>query len=84
MKRGTQLQMTLLAYFDTNQSATLAAKRLGIHVNTARQRLATIEELLGSWGQASRALELHMALRLWRLSAGCTELEEGDLPPSDA
>lgn len=84
MKRGTQLQMTLLAYFDTNQSATLAAKRLGIHVNTARQRLATIEELLGSWGQAARALELHMALRLWRLSAARAEPEEADLRSRDA
>lgn len=83
MKRGTQLRITLLAYFDTNQSATLVAKRLGIHVNTARQRLATIEELLGSWGQATRALELHVALRLWRLNAGHVELEEGDLPPTD-
>ncbi|RYF56321.1 MAG: PucR family transcriptional regulator [Comamonadaceae bacterium] len=82
MKRGTQLRITLLAYFDTNQSATLAAKRLGIHVNTARQRLATIEELLGSWGQATRALELHMALRLWNLSAERTDLER-DAPLSD-
>jgi sugar diacid utilization regulator len=82
MKRGTQLRTTLLAYFDTSQSATLAAKRLGIHVNTARQRLATIEELLGSWGQATRALELHVALRLWRLGAGSAELEEGDPLPS--
>ncbi|RYF31267.1 MAG: GAF domain-containing protein [Comamonadaceae bacterium] len=81
-KRGTKLRSTLLAYFDTNQSATLAGKRLGIHVNTARQRLATIEELLGSWGQATRALELHMALRLWHLSAGRAELE-GDQPPGE-
>ncbi|RYF61809.1 MAG: GAF domain-containing protein [Comamonadaceae bacterium] len=80
MKRGTQLRNTLLAYFDTNQSATLAAKRLAIHVNTARQRLATIEELLGSWAQATRALELHMALRLWHLSAGPPELDEGNAP----
>jgi hypothetical protein len=35
-----------------------------------RQRLATIETLLGHWGQASRALEIHIALRLWHLSAG--------------
>jgi DNA-binding PucR family transcriptional regulator len=41
---------------------------MGIHVNTVRQRLATIEDLLGHWGNASRALELHIALRLWSLS----------------
>ena len=32
-----------------------------------RQRLATIEDLLGHWGNASRALEIHIALRLWSL-----------------
>ena len=40
---------------------------MGIHVNTVRQRLATIEDLLGAWGHASRALEIHIALRLWSL-----------------
>jgi DNA-binding PucR family transcriptional regulator len=69
-KRGSDLAATLLAYFDSNQNAKLAAGRLGIHVNTARQRLATIEDLLGDWGQAMRALEIHVALRLWSLSGG--------------
>jgi len=66
--RGSELASTLLAYFDCNQNATNTAQRLGIHVNTVRQRLATIEELLGHWGKASRALELHIAVRLWSLS----------------
>ena len=66
--RGSELASTLLAYFDCNQNATITAQRLGIHVNTVRQRLATIEELLGHWGKASRALELHIAVRLWSLS----------------
>lgn len=66
-RRGTALRATLLAYFDANQNATVAATRLGIHVNTMRQRLATAEELLGHWGSAHRALDLHMALRLWHL-----------------
>jgi DNA-binding PucR family transcriptional regulator len=66
-KRGSELTLTLLAYFDANQNARATAQRLNIHVNTVRQRLATIEELIGSWGQAARALELHMALRLWSL-----------------
>ncbi|RYF43369.1 MAG: GAF domain-containing protein [Comamonadaceae bacterium] len=66
-KRGTELAHTLLCYFDCNQNAKLAAQRLVIHVNTVRQRLATIEELLGHWGNATRALEIHMALRLWSL-----------------
>lgn len=67
-KRGSGLALTLLNYFDCNQNAKLAAQKLGIHVNTVRQRLATIEELLGHWGHATRALEIHIALRLWSLS----------------
>ncbi|KQU64566.1 MULTISPECIES: helix-turn-helix domain-containing protein [unclassified Rhizobacter] len=68
-KRSAELAPTLLCYFDHNQNAKTTAQRLGIHVNTVRQRLATIETLLGHWGQASRALEIHIALRLWHLSA---------------
>ncbi|SHN39308.1 helix-turn-helix domain-containing protein [Rhizobacter sp. OV335] len=68
-KRSAELAPTLLSYFDNNQNAKTTAQRLGIHVNTVRQRLATIETLLGHWGQASRALEIHIALRLWHLSA---------------
>lgn len=68
-KRNAELAHTLLNYFDCNQNAKTTAQRLGIHVNTVRQRLATIEELLGHWGHAARALEIHMALRLWSLSA---------------
>lgn len=66
-KRNADLVATLMSYFDCNQNATLAASRLDIHVNTVRQRLATAEELLGHWGSASRALEIHMALRLRHL-----------------
>ena len=67
--RGTELAHTLLEYFDCGQNAKTTAQRLGIHVNTVRQRLATIEDLVGHWGQASRALEIHIALRLWSLSS---------------
>jgi sugar diacid utilization regulator len=66
-KRGAELAQTLLGYFDCNQNAKVTAQRLGIHVNTLRQRLASIEDILGHWGSATRALEIHMALRLWNL-----------------
>ena len=66
-KRNTELAATLLCYFDCNQNAKTTAQRLDIHTNTVRQRLATVEELLGHWGQATRALEIHIALRLWSL-----------------
>lgn len=67
-KRRSELAPTLLSYFDCNQNAKVTAQRLGIHVNTMRQRLATIEDLIGHWGNATRALEIHVALRLWHLS----------------
>ncbi|HTH79179.1 MAG TPA: helix-turn-helix domain-containing protein [Ramlibacter sp.] len=71
-KRNSELASTLLTYFDCNQNAKTTADRLGIHVNTVRQRLATTEELLGHWGNATRALEIHIALRLWDLSGSRT------------
>jgi sugar diacid utilization regulator len=71
-KRGAELTTTLLVYFDSNQNAKTTAQRLRIHVNTVRQRLATIESLLGHFGEASRTLELHIALRLWRLWSAST------------
>jgi hypothetical protein len=67
-KRHTQLVDTLLIYMDSNQNAKTTASRLDIHVNTVRQRLASVEELLGYWGNPSRALEIHVALRLWHLT----------------
>lgn len=72
-KRNTELATTLLCYFDHHQNARTTADRLGIHVNTVRQRLATIEDLIGHWGQATRCLELHIALRLWRLGGAASD-----------
>ena len=66
-RRGSELTATLLTYFDHKQNATETASRLGIHVNTVRQRLASIERLVGGWEDTARALEIHMALRLWKL-----------------
>jgi DNA-binding PucR family transcriptional regulator len=68
-RRGSELTSTLLSYFDNNQNAKTTAARMGIHVNTVRQRLANVEEMLGHWGSASKALEIHVALRLWSLGA---------------
>lgn len=71
-KRNTELAPTLLSYFDSSRNAKTTAQRLHIHVNTVRQRLTNIEDLIGHCGNASRALELHIALRLWHLSAPST------------
>ena len=77
-RRGSDLALTLLCYFDCSRNARLVAKRMNIHVNTVRQRLASIEEMAGHLGNPSRALELHMALRLWVLS------KRGDLRVSQS
>lgn len=66
-RRQSDLASTLLCYFDHGQNAKATAQRLNLHVNTVRQRLAAVEEVLGYWGQAARVLELHVALRLWHL-----------------
>ncbi|MGA8978635.1 MAG: helix-turn-helix domain-containing protein, partial [Pedococcus sp.] len=48
-----------------------AATQLHVHVNTVSQRLERISALLGPhWQQPDPALELQLALRLRRLSAG--------------
>lgn len=81
-KRHSELAATLLCYFDHNQNAKTTAQRLDIHVNTVRQRLATIEDLLGYWSHASRVLEIHVALRLWNLSRPADESVTGPRSPS--
>ena len=45
-EQKTELEETLLTYFDTNRSATKTAKKLHIHINTLYQRLRKIEHLL--------------------------------------
>lgn len=66
-KRGTELAATLLAFFDHHQNATATASALDLHVNTVRQRLASVEALMADWRDPARALEIHVALRLWRV-----------------
>ncbi len=69
-KRGSTLAPTLLAYLDHEHNARHTAAALGIHVNTLRQRFAQIDELLGDWRGGTRALDVHLALRLWQLRGG--------------
>lgn len=63
-RRKSQLAATLLAYLDAGRSAQKAAEMLGIHVNTMRQRLDTISLINPDWGDPSKTLEVHIALRL--------------------
>jgi sugar diacid utilization regulator len=68
--RGAALAATLLAYLDHEHNARHTAAALGIHVNTLRQRFSQIDDLLGDWRSGTRALDIHLALRLWQLRGG--------------
>lgn len=63
-RRKSELGATLLTYLEHAQNAKATAEALQVHVNTLRQRLETIDELLGDWRGGGRALELHVALRM--------------------
>ena len=66
--RGTELVPTLEAWFEAGSRSADTARRLHIHPNTVGQRLDRIGKLLGAgWREPSQALDLQMALRLWRL-----------------
>lgn len=65
--RKVELAKTLLCYLDQGHNAKAAAIILGIHINTFRQRLDLIHALLADWAHSGRALEVHIALRLWQL-----------------
>ena len=57
-----------LAWFAAGSRPADTARRLHIHPNTVGQRLDRIGKLLGTgWRDPSQALDLQMALRLWRL-----------------
>ncbi len=76
VRRNTNLCGTLLAYLDETQSFKLAANTLGIHINTLRQRLETIDQLLGHWRNSSRALEIHVALRMHKLNSAFSKVAD--------
>jgi PucR C-terminal helix-turn-helix domain/GAF domain len=63
-RHKTQLKKTLLCYMDNQHNIARTAELLRVHVNTVRQRLATLREITGRWDDPVAALELHVALRL--------------------
>ncbi len=67
-RRGTNLVETMEAWFAAGTRPAEAAKVLMIHPNTVAQRLDRVSRLLGpGWRDPGRALDLQMALRLYRL-----------------
>ncbi len=61
---GTELVITLRAYFSAAGSVAKAAAALYLHPNTLRQRLARIREVLGEGWREEQLLELHVAVRI--------------------
>ncbi len=67
-RRGTNLVETMEVWFAAGSRPADTAKALHIHPNTVAQRLDRVSRLLGpGWRDPSRALDLQMALKLYRL-----------------
>jgi len=63
LKGKEPLLNALAAYYESASNRTEAARTLGIHVNTLRQRLERIEQMVGgSIDESTRALPLRLAL----------------------
>jgi len=70
-RRSSDLEHTLLTFLDRGSSSVAAAGPLHVHVNTVKQRLDRIGEILGpDWREPQRLLEIHLALRLRRVLNG--------------
>ncbi|HEY6788467.1 MAG TPA: GAF domain-containing protein [Trebonia sp.] len=69
-RKGTDLVQTVEAYFSSGGNVTKAKDALHVHVNTVTQRLDRITSLLGEdWQLGERALEIRLAVYLYRLRA---------------
>jgi GAF domain-containing protein len=63
-RKGSHLAQTLLAYLDEGRSLQKAANKVGIHVNTMRQRLDLIGQINPASLNPEQGLETHLALRM--------------------
>jgi hypothetical protein len=62
-RRGTDLIVTLGAFFRTNRSVNETAEELRVHPNTVTQRLSRIDNLLGTtWRDAGKSLDIQLSL----------------------
>ncbi|RBP08165.1 GAF domain-containing protein [Roseiarcus fermentans] len=68
-RQKSELERTLLVYFDAQHNIKRTAETLGLHINTVRQRLDALREMTGGWDDPVEGLELHVALRLSALLA---------------
>ena len=63
-RQAAELRKTLLCYLENKYNMQRTATALGLHINTIRQRLESLRQILGDWDDPIRALEIHIALRL--------------------
>lgn len=63
-KANARLKNTLLCYFDCQYNIVRTSEKLGVHINTIRQRLDTLRDVTGGWDDPILSLEMHVALRL--------------------
>ncbi|MFD0482241.1 helix-turn-helix domain-containing protein [Kineococcus sp. GCM10028916] len=67
-RRGSDLTATAWALVGADGEVRAVASALNVHPNTVRQRMTRVGELLGEdWRRGPRALDVHVALTLWRL-----------------
>lgn len=72
--RGSLLAETAWVVLESGGALRNAADRLHIHPNTVRQRCDRIATLIGAdWRSAPRSLDVHHALRLWRVRGELTD-----------
>ncbi|SDH61308.1 DNA-binding transcriptional regulator, PucR family [Leifsonia sp. 157MF] len=66
---SSELRLTAWTYFECGTHLESTATRLFLHRNTVRQRAERIDALLGpNWRRAPWSADIHLALRVWRLS----------------
>ncbi|WP_146070474.1 GAF domain-containing protein [Arthrobacter sp. 08Y14] len=67
-KNNTQLVLTLTTVYDAGMNISQAAEQLFLHPNTVHQRLARIDELLGThWKGGASYLQRRLAITVWTL-----------------
>lgn len=77
-RRGTDLLVTLDAWFAAGGRRAETARRLHVHPHTVAQRLERLDRLLGEgWREPARTLDLRLAVLLWRLQGGSTAHQNG-------
>lgn len=78
-RRGTELAATLAALLAEQGSLAAAARRLGVHLSTVKQRSARLRSLLGdAWDEPEHRFRVEAAVRLHAALAGLERTSSGD------